>query len=515
MSPWLYAVLVATGCFFHPTAADQNLPDPDFETRLQKRRLSTKDDATSSETSRSFLGFPLSYHVAPIANKLESTVHCVGDDFGADAWMYRSCQFWNLCYNVDTQTFLYFTSREERDLELLLEEAGFAQSHLVAINSMTWSNNRASKRTKSISLGTIHSVADTLDNDNGSSSSHEQWWLPQIIADPAEQRALLAQGYYQLPDSVTFFPFVPSPLSFDAWRDCFAMYTVLAMFGLEHQLPVLLDYTSSDADGQSTFPSDLASIFGVQPDNLRTRHDATLTAIGEKHGAVEKNDPLSPIVCSPTGVAGLGMLAATHQLLPNSSNDDDDDDDEPPILTHTIGHGAALYEFRLYVLHNLGIQDRRSTAKMTVTLSYESPTDPNGWPQQLHNRLKPVLLNQRDLSLSVVDAPARTIHDLARTATRSLVYIAQADMAWTLVAATCLPRGSTLVLLDNNTENNEERPRAQSLRSERYVLDSAGYFRVHWIPWQPATAGAAALTAEALSKVVDIVQEALQHAQDS
>jgi hypothetical protein len=494
MSPWLSAFLVATGCFFHPTAADQNLPRPNPEETRQKRRLST-NNATSSATSRYFWGFPVSYHAAPIANKLESTVHCVGDDFGADAWMFRSCQFWNLCYNVDTQTFLYFTSREERDLQLLLEEAGFAQSHLVAFNSMTWSNNRASKSTKSVSLGTIHSVADT---------SHEQWWFPQVIADPTEQRALLSQGYYQMPDNATLFPFVPSPLSFDAWRDCFAMYTVLAMFGLEYQLPVLLDYTSADSDRPSTFSSDLASIFGVQPDNLGTRHDATLLA-------VDHNDPLSHIVCAPTGVAGLGMLAATHQLLPNK--DVDDNDDEPPILTHTIGRGIALYEFRLYVLRNLGIiQDNQSTAKMTVTLAYESPADRNGWPQQLQDHLTP-MLDQRDLSLSVLDAPTLSVHDLAWVATQSLVYIAQADAERTLVAATCLPRGSTLVLLDND-DSNESRLRAQSLRSERYVMDSAGYFRVHWIPWPPATAGAT-LTSEALSQVVDALQDALQHPQNS
>ena len=41
---------------------------------------------------------------------LHSSAECVGESFSSDSWMYRSCMYRNLCFNVESNEFVLFQS---------------------------------------------------------------------------------------------------------------------------------------------------------------------------------------------------------------------------------------------------------------------------------------------------------------------------------------------------------------------------------------------------------------------
>jgi hypothetical protein len=56
-------------------------------------------------------------------NPLSSVVHCVGDNFLPNsAWMYRSCQYRNVCYNTQQKEFVVYPSSSQKDLGTVVQK---------------------------------------------------------------------------------------------------------------------------------------------------------------------------------------------------------------------------------------------------------------------------------------------------------------------------------------------------------------------------------------------------------
>lgn len=401
----------------------------------QKRRLA------ATKVDLYFLGFPLTFH-KQLSTSFESTVHCVGENFETDAWMYRSCQFRNLCLDVKSNEFLFLPSREELDLQDMLDQL---QSEWISISSVS----RNSNGVQSMSLGTIRET----ESHNGKRLP----WFPRVVLDPAEQRQIFARGFFRLPENATFFPFEPSLTKQDSWSDCFSIYTVLSIFGLDNLRPAFVNM--GETNKNDNFPPEFLPIFGSQP--------ASDTSMDWRSSWFERPNEQSDIICAAYGAAGIGMLANTHRSASDGSNKD-------TILTHTIGRGAALYSFRQFMIRNLDLVETL-TGSVLVTVDMGTNEEKRNWSSQIQQHLQ--LSGLRNETIRSVEAGSLSIKEIALVATSSKVYIAQLGDEMTMAAATFLPRGSTIIILD------EPVPTSGLSRqlSERFYLENAGYFHVHVI----------------------------------
>jgi hypothetical protein len=143
-----------------------------------------------------------------------STVHCVGENFGSDAWKYRSCQFRNLCYDTSTKEYLVVQSLQEQRLAKLSMANVAVSSLLVPERS-------------SVSQSVIHqSSEETLHIP----------WFPRVVQE------LPHRDYYQLDDSIVMV--ATSGLSsgplFQPALYFLPIYTLLSMFGLEDKQILIL-----------------------------------------------------------------------------------------------------------------------------------------------------------------------------------------------------------------------------------------------------------------------------------
>lgn len=509
--PYLLYVLVASMLLlyilFHQTNnRSDSSSQQEQQTTFTHRRLKEEPEATLPSTHGStFLGFPIEYHAAP--SSYASTVHCVGENFGPDAWKYRSCQFRNLCFDTLNKEFLLFPSPEELALQDLLNKL---HSDLITISSVSRSNDAASKTT-TLSLGTVRAQ-----------EGHDEQtkWFPEVVSDLATQRDLLAKGYYQLPDDVAFFPFQPSPAAgFGAWSDVFSVYTVLSMFGLDGKRPALLQHDSAD---NGAFPTALLPVLGIKPTNFASSRDASLEISNDTRADHNNDNTLSHLVCAKYGAAGLGMISVTRQSTAGSG--------DAPILTHAVARGTTLAAFRAYALRNLGgtttgtvvaseaaatVPSGATTAAAlspcTITLAFESSTsdvdDDNDWSEQVRAHLARSL-SMKDSAVVVRSVNARGVHikELTQLAATSTVYIAAAGAERTLAAATFLPHGTALVILDGVAHGSSTGSGAtEKRRSERDILAAnAVHVRLHWLTRQTVE-----LDVATLARVVGIVRNAL------
>ena len=76
-----------------------------------------------------FNGFDVHYRdpSAPSFVPLQSTVHCMGENFGARSWLHRSCSFRNLCFDLEKREFTLFRPDTERDLMASIEQVSNRQ----------------------------------------------------------------------------------------------------------------------------------------------------------------------------------------------------------------------------------------------------------------------------------------------------------------------------------------------------------------------------------------------------
>lgn len=482
------AVPILLLCTFHPGGGDSSQEHP----APHRRGLAEEETAPALD---SFLGFSLDYHHPPSSTTYASTVHCVGGNFQHDAWMYRSCQFQNLCLDTSTHEFLFFPSHEELALRQQLDK--LLRSDLITISSVVATaahhNDRddelpTSQITTTLSLGTIYTPPGPQ------SDILSKRWFPKVITDPAVQRDLLSRGYYQLPADTVLFPFQPSPTKLLAWNDIFSIYTVLSMFGLDHKRPVLIQHKNTEST-QDAFPTSFLSVLGIQLSSLGSRpkdDNSTLPIILSRGRA-----PKSKLVCANYGAAGLGMIASTP-FRPH--NEDNNNNNEPIISTHWVSRGASLSAFRAYMLKNLGLSSvprsdssSSSSAPLAITVVWDDESaarvthKDRPTKEQIHNQLELSLPD--GTVVRVVDAASNNnltlFKKLAHLAATSMVYITHVGAnPETLAAATFLPHGAAFIVWDDDDDMSRRRNvKAASTvtRMERDFLENGGYFDVLWL----------------------------------
>lgn len=246
----------------------------------------------------------------------DSTVHCIGGSFGErhdQDWLYRSCEFRNICFDLDERDLVLFPSKDEQELMELLKK-----NSLVSVSTV-------SSPSFKVALGAVDPPDSRLPDDQERIEMAERdlSWFPLVRNEKA------SKGYYELPESHIVVPFQESyPLTANSLvnKDYFSIFTLLYEFGFESKKPILLRHgrtlRACDEHCEGMFQDYLQAVVST----------ATLSGI-------EK--PASSLVCAKYGAAGLGMLMTGTSPIR--------DMDGLWIHTHTVGRQATRRAFQNYM----------------------------------------------------------------------------------------------------------------------------------------------------------------------
>jgi len=445
--------------------------------RLLQQQEENGDAPSGAATAASFLGHALTYHPPPPDRSVivSSTVHCVGENYRPDAWMYRSCQFRHLCWDSSSSSstasnnnkgggeFLLFASAEE--VALLEQIERLSHPELVTISSISTS----AAGDKDLSLGSIHDPSSTIAATAAAQNKNK--WYPTVVTDPAQQMELLAQGYYQLPSDTVLFPIQPSTTTaVQVWDDLFAMYTVLSGFAWEDKkLAVLVsvDSTSNNSGSNggardTSYWNQLGSALGISVSGDDDENMPQLKIIAGD------NNKRSNLVCAKYAAAGLGMIAATRQRTEGVVSSP-----REQILTHAVGRGGVYPGFRAFLLNKMNAGDFNEPSPDMVGIVVGSTV--NG----VRDQVVAAFQNLGEFRIQSLDPRTADVSEQAQFAATTKICIAEmADPSTVLIAATFLPHESILLVFENGKSDGvDERER----RHVRDLLELMGHFRLHWL----------------------------------
>ncbi|KAL3902573.1 MAG: hypothetical protein SGARI_005768, partial [Bacillariaceae sp.] len=318
--------------------------------------------AEETPPDATFCGFPL--HLKQNENNIPTLPHCVGENYqdSSKNWMARSCHFQHLfCFDTLKQDYVVFadTAQEEQMQRHMQENPllDVSQSYLQPNqNNQTF-----------VSIGGINqkwnvNAADSNNNATAKMGMDRLQWFPEI-RDIAELKE-----YYELPKHAVMIPFHsmnaanPGHL---VWDDFLPIYTLLEMFQLlsrENEL-LLMRYILPGNDSALWASCDVSEqkkqacrdlqhkflplMVGSNRNyrEMPTNHEYDFQVAS---GGNAKQQQSTNLICANHGLAGIGGLTdhGTEKL-----HGWEDDDYE---LTHNHGRGGLLYDFRNFMMSNLG-----------------------------------------------------------------------------------------------------------------------------------------------------------------
>ncbi|CAJ1960446.1 unnamed protein product [Cylindrotheca closterium] len=388
-----------------------------------------------------------------------SSAHCIGETHNPDtAWMYRSCHFKNLCFDTSTKDFFLVKGPTEKDFQQRRKH--YPPSF---ISTSTIPNDLT------LALGGINPRWNGTDFNQG---IHKVKWSPKIVDAPPKD-------YYMLPDNAVFVPFhslAAHNVGHLLWDDLYAIYLLLSDFGFLASEKVLLrvdtlpllygtcEMRRKKAQRCAQNYEKFLPLMGIDPSTFSTA----------KHA---KQSPASPtIICAKTAVAGLGMLS-DHGLKDHGWNPTVDG----PV--QNVGRGSMLYQFRNFMLHNLGFPLIPSgNNPFRILLSAHSSGEPERDLdfQAQHQRLHSAFPSA---DVQIVEFAQMSLMDQISLTSQSNVFVSTCGGG--AMTATFLPRGASLILL--YSEQGGFDFASFNLTGGPAYLDSdlfnnAGYLQVHWIP---------------------------------
>jgi Glycosyltransferase 61 len=439
-----------------------NQSSHNVSSRIVKREES-EDDASREKVNTDlfsklppsdgmFNDLPLYYKTKPIY----STYSCVGENFRNDAWLFRSCHFRNLCFDVSNRSFVLFQSKQDQILNNL-QLINKSITHLSSIGTL------------SVSLGGINPKW-------GRGTRSQLEWFPRLqFTSPPD-------GYYELPPNTVWVPFhsfAGYNVGHLIWDDFFPIYKLLQMFDLlDHQNHILTklelklwgacDWNPKRKDSCVQTLNKFQSAMGVDRISSINSTDHDFQMFGLKK---------SRYICSPHGAAGLGMLT-DHGLKMHGW------DEEDWQSTYNAGRGHIFYNFRNFMLHNLKIPVNTDfTPPYQIYFSrFSSSTQGRvkGFQKQEH-ALKRALNNRHNVTIAGERLSRLSLHEQAEIASKTAIFITVVGGG--SMTATFLPRGASLILF-YEAKGGRKRDKDTGLpaRLDWDLLNHASHLRVHWFP---------------------------------
>lgn len=419
-----------------------------------------------------------------------SGVHCLGETFTSEAFLvlnatavnpmvnidtktpfvYRSCSFQNLCYDVDSKEFLLISSPTSQAANNAMSESISPRFRQV-YRSVSWENNTVS----------LSPLAQRWTEEERSFFE----WFPKIV----QQKDI--QGYYQLDPNLVLVPFAMHGASnpgHAVWDNFLPIYKLLTMFDLcwknpspdfngttsTKAMPLLVEVPTNKfifgaCNRQHKVPCTkmfrkLLPLLGLRDDHLVNTKEIRLET-------TPTTSPKSSIVCARAGAAGLGMLSDHATKEHGQTNAD-------YAFIHNSGKSELVFQYRNFVMKNMGLYDRndlpRNNPPYRITIATNSSDD----PKRLLLFEKPVHAIEDAFSPDQIVVKTYVMRHLPlveqlRVASESFFYLSACGGS--VMTATFLPRGASLVLFYANT-------RYQKLPSflDFDLLNNLSYIRVHW-----------------------------------
>lgn len=429
--------------------------------------------AYMKDADGTFNGYPIHFRRK---EAVESLSHCVGENYQEGvSWMHRSCEFNFFCFDTQTKDYVVFHSPEEERIISQIESQTFfdvSQSYL----------KQSRNRIKTVSLGGIN-LKWTMDKENGIPRLE---WAPEIrIVHPNE-----TVSFYELPSNVVMIPFHsmnganPGHL---VWDDFLPIYTLLTMFQLEEGADLLMmryvlkdgvqglwascDMNDERKDAchkmQNKF---LPLMMGASP-----IHELTTT---ESFDFVPKDgESRSNLVCAKHGVAGIGALTdhGTNKLHGWDFIDYQ--------TTHNHGRGGMIYEFRNFMLQNLGLPiELEHNPPFRVIFSENSSNaayrnfDFSKQKKLLHSHFHPSYVTIESVVFSEV-----SLEEQLQIASQASILISACGGG--AVTSMFLPKGSSVVLyyVEDGGMTNNKRTMLPA-RLDWDLFNNLAYLKVHWLP---------------------------------
>jgi hypothetical protein len=436
------------------------------QTRRKKPKRKTYSDATADGK---FNGYPIHFKETKGVHTLP---HCVGENYQeGKSWMHRSCRFDFFCFDTDIKEFVVFESPDDEKLYTHLEQRPFVD---VSQSYMKKSTNQSN----TVSLGGIN-LKWTM-KDEGIPRLE---WFPEIRTKTADD----ILSYYELPRDIVMVPFHsmnganPGHL---VWDDFLPIYTLLTMFQLEEQSDLLMmryvlkgrglwascDFKDEKREAcKHMHKKFLPLMMGLEP-----IHSLTTT---EDFDFEVKGDVKSSLVCSRQGLAGMGAIT-DHG--PSKMHGWEEADYK---TTHNHGRGGMLYDFRNYMMSNLGLPvEFDQKPPFRIVFSEKSSDIPSRYID--FSTQMDVL--RRTFNPKYVSVESYVLKDLSlveqvEIASRASIFITGCGGG--AVTATFLPKGSSVLLYyveDGGLKNGRET--GKPARLDWDLFNNLGYLKVHWLP---------------------------------
>jgi hypothetical protein len=441
---------------------------------LQKSQMDLGHETELGLPVGTFNNHPVYYRENDKRDLFHSTVHCVGETFSTDRpWAHRSCEFRNLCFDLDEQEFVLFRSETEKRLSQALSALSKHEKFPESIYSM---------QNMTVSIGGINPKWGRRGNASGNAME----WFPTII----DSSDVSETGFYELPAKsvlVPFHSFAGFNVGHLVWDDFMPVYTLLSIFQLlDDSMPILVRYVLRLHTGRGLWATcdagdeqfnDCKTMFakflptmGISPEHFRSSRESLLQLEGGQSRR-------SKYVCAPRGAAGIGMLTDHGQKLHGWDKLDYE-------YSVNSGKGALFYNFRNFMMNNLEVDNvplSKSPFRITFSImsSQRSPrlTAFSGQVSLVRKEFADnpnVIVEARMFSkMSVVEQ--------VKLASQSSIIITSCGGG--AVTSMFLPKGASLIVYYDELGGQQgNRKTSNPALLDWDYLNNAAYIRTHWLP---------------------------------
>jgi len=415
---------------------------------------------------------------------IETISHCVGENYQDEtSWQKKSCEFSNLfCFDTKKKDFVVFDNSRNEEMYKYAEQQPFldiSQSFL----------KKSESKMNSVALGGI--------NLKWSEGISRLKWFPEIRTIKPNQ----SLSYYELPSSVVMVPFHsmnganPGHL---VWDDFLPIHTLLVMFQLNNKSTdlMMMRYILKDQDRglwascdwndeknkscETMYRKFLPLMLGLGSDRAR---DTLATTEVFDFQLVDDNDTKnnshnqSTLVCAQHGLAGIGALTdhGTSKLHGWENKDYE--------ITQNHGRGGMIYEFRNFMLKNMGIPtELNHKPPFRIIFSEKSSNighrnfDFTKQKQMLEQTFNPSYVSVESYIFSEM-----SLANQLETASQASILITSCGGG--AVTSMFMPKGSSVIfyyLEDGGVINNK--PTGKPARLDWDLFNNMAYLKVHWLP---------------------------------
>jgi len=449
---------------------------PEQLPHTKSARLYSKQEIEAADGT--FNGYPVYFRKDQM--DVETLSHCVGEDYQEEtSWQKRSCEFSDFfCFDTATNEYVVFDKAENEKMYKHAESQPFldiSQSYL----------KKSQLVANSMALGGI--------NLKWSDEISRLKWFPEIRIIKGNQ----SLSYYELPSNVVLIPFHsmnganPGHL---VWDDFLPVYNLLSMFQLMNKSKelMLMRYVLKGQEGDNSrglwascdwndekkesckkmYKKFLPLMLGSNPihDELATTEYFDFQLSGE-------NTKKSTLICARHGLAGIGALTDHGTSKLHGWEEEDYQS------TQNHGRGGLIYEFRNFMLGNMGVPiELYHKPPFRVVFSEKSS---NTGKRRLDFSKQKELLKQ-SFHPSYVSVESYVFSELSLK--EQLEISSQASIFITFcgggaVTSMFMPRGSSVIMYyleEGGIRSNK--PTGKPARLDWDLFNNLAYLKVHWLP---------------------------------